>query len=143
MNDNICRGVNINRPNKKDYWHIETEEILDLDEYYDDLEKYCDDIESMYDGLSKTLDTVSDYNEELERENKRLTSLNNMLDKQNYDNLHEYYDLMLELSNYARALNKACRYLTYDHFTPLNELEGEEMVRWNEEEWKEFLLKDE
>lgn len=41
------------------------------------------------------------------------------------------------------ALDKAAGYLTYDHFTTSNELEGEEMAQWTEEEWKEFLLKDE
>lgn len=45
---------------------------------------------------------------------------------------------------YGKALDKACRLLTYDQFNGLpRRIEVEKLFKFYEEDWKEWLLEDE
>lgn len=58
----------MNRPNKKDYWGIETKEYIDYKEYVKDLENYCDELEEWL----KYVTAVAETNQEMADENEKL-----------------------------------------------------------------------
>lgn len=55
-----------------------------------------------------------------------------------------WWGTMDDLDKHMKALDKACRLLTYDQFNGLpRRIEVEKLFKFYEEDWKEWLLEDE
>lgn len=53
-----------------------------------------------------------------------------------------YLKALDKIDELEKALDKACRELTYDHCNIPKGMEKEEVVKWYEEDWKEWALSD-
>lgn len=109
----------MNRPKKEDYWVFIEEEhgevFLDT-KYEKDLERYCDELEE-----AKTLVKVYADDERTEGGWVQAKTYNKVVD---------------EIRKLKKSLDKACEYLSrYGN--------GDTFVKMNNEQWKEWAMKDE